>query len=273
MRPPACPVTASIFPKKHAKNRLATRHKGETHQVCPNVMLVHLCVCARVFYTYTLRQMGVICHSGWVSVWWSDCISRVNADGEPGPPPSTNTCSRETVATSELTGKMMEKVREENWALWTYIIESERWKVWEETGQERGRTARLNRKVRRFILFPILPTKHNQTQNSHKTRRKDAAALLSHTPTCCQGETSPISVLLMNDVNLFSISGFHTVYWKLAIQMLRTCWSSAFLKAERERQEQSLKPCTDATGVLGTQHSLSGSMFPLYLQLDERNPK
>lgn len=29
-------------------------------------------------------------------------------------PPSTNTCSGETVAMSELTGEMMEKVREEN---------------------------------------------------------------------------------------------------------------------------------------------------------------
>lgn len=139
----------SIFLKKMRNNRSATRHKGETHQVCPNVMLLRLCVCNWVFYAYTLRQMGVICHCGWVSVWWSDCISRVNADGEPGPPPppSTNTCSRETVATSELTGEMMEKVREENWALWTYIIESEHWEEWEETGQKRGRTARLNRKV------------------------------------------------------------------------------------------------------------------------------
>lgn len=75
------------FPPKHAENRSAARHKGETHQVCPNVMLLHLCVRTRLFYASTLRQMGVICHSGWVSVWWSDCISRVNADGEPGPPP------------------------------------------------------------------------------------------------------------------------------------------------------------------------------------------
>lgn len=87
VRPPVCPVTHLFFSKKCEKNRSATRHKGETHQVCPNVMLLHLCVCNWVFYAYTLRQMGVICHSGWVSVWWSDCISRVNADGEPGPPP------------------------------------------------------------------------------------------------------------------------------------------------------------------------------------------
>lgn len=56
-------------------------------------------------------------------------------------------------------------------------------------------------------------------------------------------ETSPVSLLLIDDVNLFSISGFHSVYWKLAIQMLRTCWSSAFLKAQSARNSREALYC------------------------------
>lgn len=63
------------------------------------------------------------------------------------------------VAASELTGKMMEKAREENWALWTYIIESESWEEHEKMGKERGRRARLEKGVTRWIIFPILPKK------------------------------------------------------------------------------------------------------------------
>lgn len=41
----------------------------------------------------------------------------------------------------------------------------------------------------------------------------------------------------------FPFANFHTVCGKLAIQMLKTCWSRAFLKAP--------KPCTDAAGGPG----------------------
>lgn len=55
-------------------------------------------ICLSVCFTHTLcstpRQMGVICHNGWASGWWSESISRVNADRELGPA-STKTCSGE----------------------------------------------------------------------------------------------------------------------------------------------------------------------------------
>lgn len=174
--------------------------------------------------------MGVICHSVWVSVWWSDCISRVNADGEPEPPTSTNKFSRETVATRGVTGEMMEKVCEENWALWTYIIES-----WEDKREEEWRG--LTRKVWEAWFF-FISCLQNTTEPKMDWRRRYMCAAVRRTYLLpwCQGETSPISVFLINDVNLFPISRFHTVYWKLAIQMSRTCWSSAFLQAQSTRK-------------------------------------
>lgn len=157
------PGHTSIFLKKMRKNRSATRHKGETHQVCPNVMLLHLCVCNWVFYAYTLRQMGVICHSGWVSVWWSDCISRVNADGEPGPPPphkyvqQGNGCHERINWGNDGKGTQRE-LSIMNIHYWVGTLGGNR------TGERKNGEVE-QKSVRRLILFPILPTKHNKTQN------------------------------------------------------------------------------------------------------------
>lgn len=92
----------------------------------------------------TLRQMGVICHNGWASGWWSESVSRLNVDREPGPA-STKTRSGEAGTASELTREMIEKAREVNWALWTSIIELKHWEEHEKIGWKRGRIARSDR--------------------------------------------------------------------------------------------------------------------------------
>lgn len=76
------------------------------------------------------------------------------------------------VAASELTGKMMEKVREEKRVLWTYIIESASWEEHEEMGKGRGRRARLKRGVTRWIVSPILPKKTIKSPKGLKDDRK-----------------------------------------------------------------------------------------------------
>lgn len=65
--------------------------------------------------------MGVICHNSFVSGWWSESVSRVNTDREPGPA-STKICSGEASTASELTREMIEKTREVNWALWHPLL-------------------------------------------------------------------------------------------------------------------------------------------------------
>lgn len=95
------------------------------------------------------------------------------------------------VAASELTGKMMEKVRDENRAIWTYIIESASWEEHEETGKVRGRRARWKKGVTRWIIFPILPKKNNKnppkSQKTTENTINKARAGVTHlpaTPTC-----------------------------------------------------------------------------------------
>lgn len=90
------------------------------------------------------KQMGVICHNSWVSGWWSESVSRVNADREPGPA-STKTCSGEAGTVSELTREMIENARKVNWALWTSIIELKHWGEHEKIGWKGGRIARSTR--------------------------------------------------------------------------------------------------------------------------------
>lgn len=86
-----------------------------------SLTLMLYCLCASEYFTRALhctrRWMGAICHSGWVSAWWSEYVSRVNAEGEPCPV-STETCNSEWIKQG---GNW--KGSWSDWALWTSIIE------------------------------------------------------------------------------------------------------------------------------------------------------
>lgn len=87
--------------------------------------------------------MGIICHNGWVSAWWSESVSGPNTDREPNPVSIKRWCNGAAGTVSQLTGEMIEKAQVVNWASWTSFIEL----VHEEENMrgKRERVVRSNR--------------------------------------------------------------------------------------------------------------------------------